>query len=77
MYPQLVTPSGDFAPPEDSDVDFPVTDAPPTEAATESPESMPVEEESIEVQPEENLFRETETLSESDGPEFGIESPVE
>jgi Outer membrane efflux protein len=68
MYPQLVTPSGDFAPPEESDVDFPVMD----EAVPESTGSISGEEDSVEGPPEEGL--QTEASSASVRSEFGTDS---
>ena len=77
MSPQLVSPSGEFAAPAESDVDSPVTEEVPAEPASESPGSMPVDEEPLESQPDENLLLEAEAPSESDNSEFGTESPVE
>ena len=77
MSPQLVSPSGEFAAPAESDVDSPVTEEVPAEPASESPGSMPVDEEPLESQPDENLLPEAEAPSESDNSEFGTESPVE
>ena len=80
MYPQLVSPSGEFESSEESVVDAPLTGEVLTEEASEVSEAagtLPVEEESGEVAPDENLPQETEAPSESSSPEFGTEALVE